>query len=228
MQPYFLPYIGYYQLISAVDTFVVLDDVNYINRGWINRNNILSQGHPRLITIPLNGASQNRKINDIMIIADDSWKRQLARHVESAYRKAPCFEAAFSLFDALLHSGEQYISKLALLSLKTICEYLSIDTIFTDSTAIYDNSHLRSSTRIIDICVRERATTYINVIGGKELYTTDEFRAVNVSLRFLNPTLSPYRQFHNDFVRGLSILDVLMFNPPDEARALLLNYTLIA
>ena len=67
MQPYLFPYIGYWQLIHAVDTFVIFDDVNYIKKGYINRNNILVNGQKQTFTLELMSASQNKLINDIDI-----------------------------------------------------------------------------------------------------------------------------------------------------------------
>ena len=67
MQPYLFPYLGYFQLIAAVDKFVFYDDVNFIKNGWINRNRLLISGKVNYITIPLSGASSFLKINQVLV-----------------------------------------------------------------------------------------------------------------------------------------------------------------
>src|SRR4051812_4492478 len=102
MQPYLLPYIGYFQLIAAVDRFLFLDDVNYINRGWINRNRILLGGKDHLFTLNLKEVSQNKKINEIEIAKDERWTAKFLRTVESAYRKAPHYSAVMPILQEIV------------------------------------------------------------------------------------------------------------------------------
>lgn len=225
MQPYFFPYIGYFQLIRAADKFVVLDDVNYINRGWINRNRMLMNGKDFLFTVPLIGASQNRLINEIEISGND-FQNKMIKNFESAYKKAPFYSDVFPLLTEIISSPEKLIGKLALRSLLTVCSYLEIKTLFVETSAVYGNSHLKGQERIIDICKRNNATMYINPQGGRELYNKKHFSENNIELKFLQPDEIKYPQFKNDFVPWLSIIDVLMFNSKEEVKKMLDNHTL--
>jgi hypothetical protein len=227
MQPYFLPYIGYYQLIKAVDKFVIYDDVNFINRGWINRNNILSGNAAMLFTIPLMGASQNRLIREIEIMEDNTWRKRLVKTVEQAYRKAPYFEETNALFNRILFADNQKIGALATVSIRSIADYLDMDTEFVTSSAIYANDHLKAQERILDICRKENADHYINPIGGMELYSRELFEAAGIKLNFIKSGPIAYRQFNDGFVPNLSILDVLMFNSKEQVKGMLDQYELI-
>src|SRR5438128_2733650 len=113
MQPYLFPYLGYYQLVSAVDTFIFFDDVNYINKGWINRNRLLHQDKPLTFTAPLANASQNRKINEIELSGFPKWRKQFLRTVEMNYRKAPFFDTVFKWLTNFFSKEFMYISDLA-------------------------------------------------------------------------------------------------------------------
>ena len=142
MQPYFLPYIGYFQLINAVDKFVIYDDVNFINRGWINRNNILINSKKSYINVPLKEASQNKLINEIFISTDINWQRKMIRTIELAYKKAPFFLEVFSAFKKILESKNETISQLNANLIIAVCQYLSIDTLIQLSSSIYENKNL--------------------------------------------------------------------------------------
>lgn len=222
MQPYFLPYIGYWQLVNAVDRFVVFDDVNFINRGWINRNRILVNGQACLFTIPLSGASQNRRINEIELAADDKWRDRLLKTVSHAYARAPEFGAVVPLLEGLVRNTERQLSRFLLNSLTAIAEALGIATEFVPSSTIYQNSDLKGQERIIDICRREAAAFYVNLPGGKDLYHRPDFDSANVTLSFLRPTPPAYPQFGGDFIPNLSVVDALMFNSPGQIREMLL------
>jgi hypothetical protein len=220
MQPYLFPYIGYFQLIAAADTFVVYDDVAFINRGWINRNRVLQQGRELLVTVPLRAASQNRTIREIEIAEDGLWLPRVLRTVEHAYARAPRFPDTYALAEAVLGSKERSISRMAVSGLRAVCTHLGITTRFVESSTVYGNSALKGQERILDICAREGATRYINLPGGAALYSRAEFAARGVELEILEPDPGPYRQFGDPFVPWLSILDVLMFNSREESLAL--------
>lgn len=226
MQPYFFPYIGYFQLIDAVDKFIVYDDVNYINRGWINRNNILINGRAGLISVPLQGASQNKLIKDIAPVADEKWKNTLLKTIEHNYKKAPFFSVVFNMICQVLNSNSSSISELNYKSIIMICKYLGITTEFVKTSEKYQNSELKGLYRILDICKKEGATHYFNPIGGTELYDRELFRKNALSLSFLKSNLEPYEQFQHEFIPALSILDVLMFRDTAAIKKMLLNYNL--
>jgi WbqC-like protein family len=221
MQPYFLPYIGYFQLMAAVDKFVAYDDVNFIKGGWINRNRILLNGHEHLFTVPLVKASPNRLINEIELVGRTGWKRKLMDTLDQAYRQAPYFQQVLPLIREIVHYHEQSLSKYLVHGLSKIKTYLDIATELVPSSSKYDNRNLKGEERVLDICRQERATVYINPAGGHALYDPEHFRANGVSLRFLEPRPIEYRQSGSEFHPWLSILDVLMFNSREEAKALL-------
>ncbi|HSZ85519.1 MAG TPA: WbqC family protein, partial [Puia sp.] len=182
MQPYIFPYIGYYQLINAVDKFVIYDDVNYINKGWINRNNLLVNGKAFLFTIPLKEASQNKPINQIEIQENENWSKKFLKTIEQTYKKAPHFENTFSLVRNIINTPLKGIHELALSSLRSIAEYLDIKTQFVDSSSIYLNTNLKGQERILDICLKEKADHYINPIGGMEIYSNELFERSGIKL----------------------------------------------
>lgn len=227
MQPYFLPYIGYFQLINAVDEFVILDDVNYINRGWINRNRILINGQPKYITLPLQDASQNKLINEISI-ADMEWKTNLLKTVEMNYKKAPQFEETFGLLKSILEYGETNLSGFVVHSIKKILDYLSINTKIIDSSHIFDKKGLKAEERILDICLTQKADIYLNPIGGIDLYNKDLFKENGIDLYFLKSKPVEYKQLRTqEFVPYLSVLDLLMNNKKEEISVFLANFELV-
>lgn len=227
MQPYIFPYIGYFQLIGAVDRFVVYDDVNYINKGWINRNSILINGKPGLFTLPLKEASQNKKINEIHVSDDRKWIAKILRTIEMNYGKAPYFKKVFPLVSNILEGQSSSIANYNYQALAAVCEYLKIQTEIVPSSAIYGNEGLKGQDRILDICLRNKTTDYINPIGGMELYTKDTFLQNEIRLNFIKSKDCKYKQFENEFVPWLSIVDVLMFNSVDEINYMLSQYELI-
>lgn len=231
MQPYLFPYIGYFQLINLVDKFVVYDDVNFIKKGWINRNYILVDGKPYLFSLPLNNQSQFSKINKIYInsILFDSWKKKTLRTLEQSYKKAPFFKEIYSLVENILNIGykETDISVIATKSFIELSKYLDIKTEFVITSAIYENQELSGKERIIDICKKENALHYINPIGGKDLYDLDYFKENGLELSFIKAMPIKYNQFKNEFAPYLSIIDVLMFNSIEETKLLLNKYELV-
>lgn len=217
MQPYIFPYIGYFQLIHAADVFVFYDDVNFINRGWINRNRILLNGKDQLITIPLQDASQNKLIKDITVLPDEKNMQKLLGTLSAAYAKAPHFRQVFPLIERTLLAAtdaakETSIATLAINSITGVCDYLGLSRTFKISSELYDNRELKKADRLIDICHREGIDHYINASGGKAIYTKEYYAEKRIRLDFLNPELYEYPQFKKPFVPWLSVIDVLMFN----------------
>jgi len=227
MQPYFFPYIGYFQLIAAVDKFVIYDDVNYINRGWINRNNVLVDGKSALVTLPLKGASQNKKIYEIDVNNEGKEINKLLKTISIAYKKAPFFNPVFDLIEHIFAEPSKNIAAFNIRQLKLICNYCGITTHFIDSSRIYSNSNLKGPDRILDICIQESATRYINPIGGTELYDKNSFNKNGIDLLFIKSLLTEYKQLNHLFVPWLSIIDVLMFNSKEQTLDLLRNYELV-
>ncbi len=229
MQPYFLPYIGYFQLINAVDKFVFYDDVNFIKKGWIHRNNLLVNGEAFLFSIPCKAISQNRHINQIELDFDSKSKDKFLKRIELAYKKAPYFDMVYKEIEQLvLKSNASTISTFAIDSVKIVCDYLDIKIQFVISS----NGHSESQgepkqMRLINVAKKENAETYINPIGGLDLYSKEDFKKSGLELRFLSPEPIQYRQFGNDFVSNLSMVDVLMFNDKQTINKFLASYKLI-
>lgn len=227
MQPYFLPYIGYWQLMNSVDQFVLYDDVNYIMRGWINRNRILINGEPKYINLPLQHASQNKLICDIDICKDKCFVGKSLRTIELAYKKAPYFEVIFPMMIKIYESNEENLVAYIQNSFDVICEYLNIETEFIDSSSLKKDNNLRGQEKILAICDELHAAEYYNAIGGRELYSHDEFNKKGIKLHFLKTKGIEYCQFGNVFQENLSILDVMMFNSKDKISDFLDEYILV-
>lgn len=245
MQPYFFPYIGYFQLIQAVDKFILYDSVTFIKKGYINRNMILNRSLSRewLITAPLKKKSSNSKIHEVRFVNSDAWKLKLLNDIYFNYKKAPYFEFTYSMITKIFEFQTDFISNFNNNSIKEICNYLQINTEVSDSEIYFDeieqflsmddlnetNSNIIYPTkvrRIIEICKREEADSYYNSIGGKILYNKKDFNKQNIKLIFLDSIIKPYRQFKNEFVPRLSIIDVMMFNSVEEINKILDNYEL--
>lgn len=228
MQPYFIPYIGYFQLIAAVDKFIVLDDVNYINRGWINRNRISINNQPHWLTIPLVKASQNKLIREIDIIDDYQWKKNILLTIKTNYSKAPFFSEVYPLFSQIINFSVNNLSLFLGNSLILITEYLNIKTAISPTSAIYPKGNLKGQHRILDICLRENATHYYNPPGGKEIYNPELFAQSGVKLYFIEPDFSKINLVHSNYDSPptLSILDLMMFNDSLKIRQSLESYRL--
>lgn len=227
MQPYFLPYIGYFQLMAAVDRFVVFDDVNYINRGWINRNRLLLNGIAHTFTVPLRGASQNKLICEIELVDEQGWRNKLLRTVHQAYGKAPCYAKVSALLESLINFPSVRLDEFLLNSLREVARYLALEVEIVSTSRIYKNASLKGQERILDICRQECANIYINPIGGVILYDHASFSQQGLSLYFLRSRPVSYSQGTGGHVAGLSIMDALMFHDPSVVRQLLTEMDLI-
>lgn len=226
MQPYFFPYIGYWQLMNAVDIYVVYDDVNYINRGWINRNRILINGQSEYFNLPLLGASQNKLINEIDVNHDDKLLGKSLKTIQNAYKKAPYFDIVYPLIERILTCKYEKVSNYIFYSFEIICQYLNIDTRLILSSSLDKDNSLRGQDKILRICEILGCSTYYNAIGGKELYDNESFCAKGMEIKFLHTEPIIYRQFKNDFQHDLSIIDVMMFNDVEVIGKMLKQYIL--
>lgn len=224
MQPYLFPYAGYFSLIGQVDKFVFYDDVNFIKGGWINRNRLLISGDVRYFTVPLSGASPHLKINEVKVQARALWERKLLAGIEQSYSKAPNFEKAFDCVREVLGVGEfDSIAQLAKRSVRISAERIGLPVEFVESSTIYENQYLSASNRVMDICLKEGADVYVNQPGGRSLYDDLEFSSKGISLKFNDSPLRVYKQFSDQFIPGLSVLDMMMFNTFEECRSLILK-----
>ncbi|MFZ1603036.1 MAG: WbqC family protein [Leptotrichiaceae bacterium] len=226
MQPYFFPYIGYWQLINAVDKYVIYDDVNYIKGGWINRNRILINDKPSFINLKMNGSSPNKLIKEIHVSNDNRWKNKLLKSIELSYRKAPFFEMSFPIIEEIINHDEVNLSLYLENLIKRIAEYLEMNTEFVLSSNIEKDNSLKGQDKVIEICKSLGAKEYYNAIGGVELYSAENFNSYGIELKFLRTEYIEYKQFKNDFSPYLSIIDVMMFNSKEEIMNILDMYSL--
>lgn len=227
MQPYFFPYIGYFQLISAVDLFVIYDNVQYTKKGWINRNRILEQGREAVISLPLKKASDFLDVRD-RELASDFRKDRLLNRIREAYRRAPYFPQAFPVVDGALDHPDDNLFRFLLHTIRAVCAYLGIGTEVAISSTLPVDHTLRGQDRVIALCRQAGAREYVNPIGGQSLYSRERFFGQGVDLKFLQPRIIPYAQAGNDFIPSLSIIDVMMFNSAEGiGRRLVSAYHLI-
>ena len=225
MQPYFFPYIGYFQLIKSVDKFIFYDDVNFIKNGWINRNRILINGKPSYFTVTLSGASPFMLIKDVMF-SDNRTK--LLKTLENTYRKAPCFNETIEVLKPVFSIETSSICDLAIESVKAVTNYIGINTEFERSSETYaDTKGMEKAARLKEICHRNEAYEYHNPIGGTELYFKDDFAKSSIDLKFIKTDDIIYKQFKNDFISNLSIIDLMMFNSKEQIQKFLDSYTLV-
>ena len=228
MQPYFLPYIGYFQLINSVDTFVIYDSVNFIKKGWINRNNFLIENYPKLISIPLEGASQNKLINTINVKKEKDYKKVL-NSIESNYSKASNFVEYFPSFREIFNKTDECsISTFNFDLMNWAIQNMNVKTEFIFSSNLNINHDLKGQDKIIEICKKLNASTYVNLPGGKVLYEEKIFLQENINLKFLESGSHEYLHVKTKkFYSNLSFLDVLMNVDKHDLKKLLDNYKLV-
>lgn len=213
MQPYFFPYIGYWQLMALTDRYVIYDDVRFIKGGWINRNRILQAGAPAYINLPLR-RTQGSMICEYGVAISPVYLRKMANRLTCAYRRAPFFDEVYpALWDMLAYETDSLPDYLENTIRKT-ARRLGISTEFIRSSKLAAATDLHGQDRVIAICRRLGATTYYNAIGGRELYSYAEFEKAGINLRFVETGDIRYPQitYGNEqaFFPNLSIIDVLM------------------
>lgn len=229
MQPYFFPYIGYFQLIGAVDRFILFDDVQYIRHGWINRNRILKpvEGY-QYITIPLAAHSRSTPIKDIQAADAASSKNKIVRQLEHYKKTAPYYKTVMELTGDCFGTEHSHITEMNGHYLQAVCDYIGVEFQPEWSSRMnFDYSQVKDAGEwALRMSEQIGATTYINPVGGRELFDTCKFKESNIRLQFLKPGIKEYNQRRTHFEPGLSIIDVMMFNEPAEIRNLLNDYQL--
>ena len=210
MQPYFFPYLGYWQLIHAVDRFVVYDDVNYIKSGWINRNRILINGVATYITVPLYQSSSYKRICDTQLQTFIKWSDKLLKKIENTYKKTPYFTETFPIIEKIILYKTDNLADFLANQLIELSKLMNLDTEIVLTSRIYENHQLSGQERVIDICKREKTNIYLNAIGGQTLYDSKTFKDAGIELQFIEMKPFSYPQKLTEFVPYLSIIDVLM------------------
>ena len=219
MQPYFCPYIGYFQLMNSVDKFILYDNVEYTKKGWINRNRILVNGKDEYISIPLEKASDYLKINERYLAKN--WKNErekILNKIKNNYLKSPFFNNVFPIIKDFIMCDDENLFNFILYSIEAITTYLEIKTKIIISSSIDIDHQLKSENKVIALCKSQNASTYINAIGGVNLYNKENFSNENINLQFIKSNEIIYQQFENNFVPWLSIIDVMMFNSKNQIK----------
>lgn len=227
MQPYFMPYIGYFQLINAVDKYVICDDVNYIKGGFVNRNRILINGQPSYINVPLKNVSQFKHINEIELSDDKSMFDKQLKTISRTYRKAPYFKEVYDILENIFSNKYDNLAEINIASIKSVCKYLNIETEILISSSMERDRNLKREHMVMDICKIMNADEYYNAIGGTSLYDKNQFLKEGIKLSFIKTNDIIYDQFKNEFIENLSIIDVMMFNSKDKIHQLLKEYKLV-
>ncbi len=239
MQPYFMPYIGYFQLMNAVDKFLLYDKVDYIKKGWINRNRILVQNiGDKYITVPVKNVGRSTKISDVIIDNSSNWRKVIKDIIYYNYKRSDCFEEIYSVFSDCIdfecnsiseYNGNLLITLSNLLNINSVecldsTDYNDIELLMSE----YSDSSIRRMDRIINICNVHNADCYINPIGGITIYEKEYFNNSNIKLNFLKTHSDIiYKQYNQEFISNLSILDVLFNNGIEGTQKLLIKYELI-
>ncbi len=228
MQPYFLPYIGYFQLIKAVDTFVVYDNIQFTKKGWINRNRVLINGKDEYISLPLKKDSDYLMVNERFLSESfDQEKDKLLRKISENYRKAPHFKEGFAVVEDCFNSPERNLFDFVWSSVRKVCQYLNITTEVVVSSNLPIDHSLKAQEKVIALCKNLHADEYINNAGGMELYEKEDFSREGIALHFIESKSRPYKQFNTAYMAKLSILDVMMFNSAEEIMAMLTEYIIL-
>lgn len=231
MQPYFFPYIGYWQLMNAVDQYVVYDDVNYKKGSWVNRNRILMPKKPEgwgYINLNLDHASPYKKFNEINVLQEQQYRDTFFSILWDTYRKAPYYSQVISLLKKIMTQEEVTLSKFLKYSFEVINSYLGIETKLILSSDIPKNNELRLEKKVIEICKILGADQYYSAMGGWDLYSKEEFAQQGIEFIFLKAKDTiQYPQFSSNFIPNLSIIDVMMFNDVLAIRKMLLEYELL-
>lgn len=228
MQPYFFPYIGYFQLINSVDEFVIYDNIEFTKKGWINRNRILVNCASDYISLPLKKDSDYLHVRDRFLA--DTWegeRKKMLNRIVGSYSKAPFFKETYEVIEKCIMYEDRNLFTFIFYSIRTLIDYFKIDTKFIISSSIPIDHQLKNEDKVIAICKEQKTGVYINPIGGMSLYDKKRFLSYNIELQFQKSNKIDYRQFSNEFVPWLSIIDIMMFNSNDEISTYLTNYTIV-
>lgn len=228
MQPYFFPYLGYYALISDADSWVIFDTPQFIRHGWIDRNRIISQsGEAFYIKVPLVKHKRDTPIKDVAIRNNENWKTKITEQLKHYKRRSPFYVETMEVVNESLSINTNSIVELNDFILKITCTYLGIDyaSRFFSNMILKRDTTLEADEWALEICKHIDADQYINPIGGAEFFQKEKYDKANIELKFIDFHIKEYKQMDGAFVPGLSIIDVMMFNHPNEIREMLGNYS---
>ena len=224
MQPYFLPYFGYFQLIHSVDNFILYNDVQFMKQGWINRNRISINNQEQFINVPLLKISSNKTIHETQINHSqvNNWLKKTSRSVLQSYSKALNLEVGMNLIEDIGSEISNFVTvdQLNKFIIEKVCSYLDISTTISVSSDLFESSNLKGQERVLNICKSMSANRYINAIGGQELYSKEMFLSEGIQLGFLESQISdePY---------NYSILHTIMVEDKKDIQDKLNSYRVI-
>jgi hypothetical protein len=215
--------------MNAVDEFVVYDNIEFTKKGWINRNRILANGKDSFITLPLKNDSDYLDVRDRYLANGwNSERVKMLNRIKESYRKSKQFDSVYPVIEKCILFDEFNLFNFILNSLNPIREYLEIQTDLIISSSIPVDYALKAEKKVIAICKARNANAYVNPIGGIQLYKKDEFKNQGINLHFLKTNDFEYKQFNDEFVPWLSIIDVMMFNAKEKIKEYLNSfYTLV-
>lgn len=220
MQPYFLPYLGYFRLLANSDKFIILDDVNYIKKGWINRNNFYLNEKSHRWTLPLTKISQNKKINELTIFEPEINLLKLKKLITNIYyNKNKNQKKEFDLIDKIFENPEDCnISNFIEKSIIYLLKYYEISLeIHKSSNINIHDKYLKGQDRIISLCKYFNASVYLNLPGGIDLYSKEKFNRNNIALIFIDVDHSIFKE------QNISIIHYLFNYSKSDVRSYLLK-----
>ena len=231
MQPYFFPYVGYFSLMEYADRFVFFDTPQYISRGWVNRNRLMTAaGEPVYMTVPIRKMPRETAIMDIAIDQSQDWKEKIYGQLSAYKKRAPRFKAVSGFVHDVLDGFEgDSLSALNIRGMKAVAAELGIDCAFdTFSEMELPIGEVHAPDEwALEISRAMKAEVYVNPPGGMEFFDKSKYDRAGIDLQYLQSNLKPYVQRVGKWVPGLSILDVMMFCGQDEIRDILNDYTIL-
>jgi hypothetical protein len=188
MQPYFLPYAGYFRLIAQTDVFVIYDCVQFPRRGWVHRNKLVdTRGEEQWLTLPLKHAPQDVLISDLAFTDDAA--DELAGRLRP-FPVASRSGAHAPLLERVRRVEGRPVDYIVGL-LESACDLLGLKWNVVRSSSLAVPAEVRGQDRILAIAQRLGATQYLNAPGGRDLYDVEAFAAAGIELQFLDPWAGP-------------------------------------
>lgn len=223
MQPYFFPYIGYFDLLASSDLFVFYDDAAYSRGGWVSRNRVAADGKEfNYIRLTVDRAPLGTPINGVRLKSPEDDRNHLLSLLHNVYRRAPYYNEVVAVIEKVFCDGGGGLSQVAAASICSCAEYLGLGAPVLYSSAIEYDRAMGAQGKVISICKSINASHYVNLTGGRELYCESEFLRNDISLIFTEPADFLYDTGKRPFVPNLSIIDVMMWVDPLEIKKYLL------
>ena len=223
-QPYLFPYLAYWQLINLSHTHIITDNMQFVKQRFITRNSILLHKKAHQFTLQTYEKNIGKNINEIMVGKNTN---KILRSIYFAYKRAPYFDEVYPMIEEIFLQNEDNLTLFLTYSIKRIARYLGMDTKFIFLSELQGETTLKLQERVLDMCKLSDTTHFVNAIGGQKLYSKEAFLAEGVKLSFIKMDEIQYKQFNNEFVPNLSIVDVLMFNGKEKTKELLNKYQLL-